>query len=274
MAERLDLLRTYREAFGAQFTATLAVQIQYRAGTIIWLLFFILKPVIFLSVWLAVARSTGWSVSGYAPRDIAAYFLVTMWVVHLTFNGVLVYFEARVRQGSFSPLLLRPIHPIAADVADNLAFKAITVPLVAVATLVLVVVFQPRVVSTPWALVAFVPALFLAYAIRFVITWTVALAAFWLTRIQVVIQAYLYLLLFLGGEAAPLELFPGWVQTAAWSSPFPWQLAFPAELLLGRLSPAEALAGFCTQLVWVAISLALLVVVWRSAVRRYTAVGA
>jgi ABC-2 type transport system permease protein len=273
MSEHLKLLGTYRDVFGAQFRATLAVQLQYRADSVIWLLCFILKPIIFLSVWSAVARSTGGAVGGYAPEDVAAYFLATMWVVHLTFNGVMVSFAARVRHGTFSQLLLLPIHPISADVSDNLAYKAITLPLVSLATAVLALVFRPRLIPPPWALFAFAPALVLAYAIRFVTTWTVALTAFWLTRTQAVIQTYLYLLLFLGGEAAPLALLPGWVQAIAWWSPFPWQLAFPVELLLGHLTRAEALAGYGAQLVWIDISLALLVIVWRAAVRRYSAVG-
>lgn len=274
MRDDAGLLRFYREAFAAQFQTSLAAQLQYRAVSVIWLLFFVLKPLIFLSVWSAVARSTGGTVAGYAPDDLAAYFLVTMGIVHLTFNGVLVSFEARVRQGAFSPLLLRPIHPICADVADNLAYKAMTLPLVALATLVLVIFFHPRLAPAPWALLAFIPALLLAYVIRFVTTWTVALAAFWLTRIQAVVQAYLLLLLFLGGEAAPLALLPGWVQTVAWWTPFPWQLAFPAELLLGRLSSMEMVVGLGIQLLWAVASVGLLVVVWRAALRRYSAVGA
>jgi ABC-2 type transport system permease protein len=213
-------------------------------------------------------------VGGLAPEDFAAYFIATMWVVHLTFNGALVYFEDRVRRGDFSPLLLRPVHPIVGDVAENLAYKTHTAPLVALATLVLSVTFAPRVEAPLWAAAASVPALLLAFVVRFVNTWTVALAAFWLTRTQAVAQGYLLVLLFLGGEAAPLALLPGWAQAAAWASPFPWMLAFPAELLIGRLTPAQALAGIGMQVLWVVLSLLLAWACWRAALRRYTAVGA
>jgi ABC-2 type transport system permease protein len=60
----------------------------------------------------------------------------------------------------------------------------------------------------------------------------------------------------------------------AWASPFPWMLGFPAELLVGRLSPVEALAGLGMQLLWVALSLLLARACWRAALRRYTAAGA
>ena len=243
------------------------------ASQVIWLLFFVLQPAIYLSLWSTVAESTGGQVGGYAPGDLAAYFLVSMWVIHLTFNGVLVFFEGRVRSGEFSPLLLRPIHPIFADIADNLAYKTLTVPLLGLATLGLVIGFHPLLDSPRWALVAFAPALLLAFVVRFLNGWMVALSAFWLTRTHAVIQAYLLLLLFLGGQAMPLSLLPVWVQTIAWLSPFRWILAFPTELLIGRLTPAETLAGLGMQLLWTAVSLLLLRLCWSAAVRRYSAIG-
>lgn len=266
-------LRTYADVLRAQFSASLAVQFQYRAAQVIWLLFFVLQPVLYLSIWSTVARASGGQVGGYEPRELAGYFLCSMWLIHLTFNGVLVFFEARVRRGDFSPLLLRPIHPIVADIADNLAYKALTLPLLGVATIGLVAAFRPLVAPPGWVVVAGAPALALAFVVRFVTTWIVALSAFWLTRTHAVIQAYLLLLLFLGGQAAPLSVLPGWAQTIAWWSPLRWMLAFPTELLIGRLTPAEAVTGLGMQLLWAAASLLLLRCCWRAAARRYTAVG-
>ena len=268
-----DSPRLYVDVLSAQFRASLALQLQYRAAQVIWLLFFVLQPVMYLSIWSAVARSLGGQLAGYEPRELAAYFLCSMWLIHLTFNGVLVFFEARVRRGDFSPLLLRPIHPIVADLADNLAYKALTLPLLGVATIGLFIVFQPLVDPPPWAMAAFVPVLILAFVVRFVTTWIVAFSAFWLTRTQAVIQAYLLLLLFLGGQAAPLAVLPGWAQSIAWFSPFPWMLAFPTELLIGRLTPSETVLGLGMQLLWALVNLLLLRCCWRAAARRYTAVG-
>jgi ABC-2 type transport system permease protein len=266
-------MRFYANALAAQFAASLALQLQYRAAQVIWLLFFVLQPVMYLSIWSAVARSNDGLVGGYAPPDFAAYFLATMWIIHLTFNGVLVFFEARVRRGDFSALLLRPIHPISADVADNLAYKAITVPLLGLATVPLIVAFRPHFEPSGLAIVASLPALVLAFIVRFVNGWTVALAAFWLTRTSAVTQGYLLLVLFLGGQAAPLSLLPGWVQTVAWWSPFRWILAFPAELILGKLAPDEIWTGLGMQVLWTFLSIALLAQCWRAAARRYSAVG-
>jgi ABC-2 type transport system permease protein len=166
------------------------------------------------------------------------------------------------------------VHPIVGDVAENLAYKTHTTPLLALATLALAVTFTPRFETPLWAVAASAPALLLAFVVRFVNTWTVALSAFWLTRIDAVAQGYLAVLLFLGGEAAPLALLPGWAQAVAWVSPFPWMVGFPAELLAGRLTPAQALAGIGMQLLWTALSILLAWACWRAALRRYTAAGA
>jgi ABC-2 type transport system permease protein len=271
-AAAIEPLTTGLAALRAHLAVHLAVQLQYRAWLLIGLVYFVLKPLILLSVWTAVAGDAGGSIGGYAPEDLAAYFLTTMWLIHLTFMYLLEV-EGRVRRGEYSRLLVRPLHPILGDLAANLAYKALTAPVLALATLVLVYAFEPRIDPPSWAVAAFVPALLLAFVLRFTNEWTVSLAAFWLTRMQAVVYGYLLLVSYLGGEIAPLALLPEWVQALAWLSPFRWMLAFPAELLLGRLTPRDAAIGLGMQLLWAAISLLLLRLCWRAAARRYTAVG-
>ena len=87
-------------------------------------------------------------------------------------------------------------------------------------------------------------------------------------------QVYFILMLFLAGQIAPLSLFPNWLQIVADILPFRWMLGFPVELVLGRLSPIQAVEGLVAQAVWVIISLALIRLVWRAGVRVYSAVGA
>jgi ABC-2 type transport system permease protein len=51
-------------------------------------------------------------------------------------------------------------------------------------------------------------------------------------------------------------------------------LGFPAELLVGRLTPEQALTGMAMQLLWAVLSVLLAWACWRAALRRYTAAGA
>ena len=88
------------------------------------------------------------------------------------------------------------------------------------------------------------------------------------------LQAYFVFVLFLSGQVAPLELFPEPIQVAAAVLPFRWMVAFPVELLLGRVGPTDALIGFAAHIAWIAIALVILRFGWRNGVRRYAAVGA
>jgi ABC-2 type transport system permease protein len=261
------------DAYRAQFRATISTQLQYRASLGIWLIGMVLQPVVFLVVWATVARTNGGSVGGYSARDFAAYFLVMMLVEHTTFTWIMYEFDNRVRQGSFSPRLLRPIHPIHSDVADNLTYKGLTLVVLLPIAGLLALAFHPRIHTTPWAVAAFFPAVALAAAMRFMIEWMLALAAFWLQRVSALNQAYMEVVFFCSGQVAPLSLFPRGFQVAASLLPFRWMVAFPTELVLGRLSPTEAAKGIGIQIAWLVVALLALSTVWRAGVRRYSAVG-
>ena len=84
---------------------------------------------------------------------------------------------------------------------------------------------------------AFVPAVVLAFLLRFLSGWTLALAGFWTTRVFAINEVYCVAMLFLSGQMVPLSLLPGPVQALAAVLPFRWMVAFPVELLLGRVSP-------------------------------------
>jgi len=257
-----------------QFKTTLAAQVQYRAALVIWTIGHILDPVIYLVVWSTVARSSGGSVGGFDTGEFAAYFIALMLVNHATFSWLMWEYDYRIRHGDLSFALLRPIHPIHADIADNVSFKLITFTVMLPIAAGLAMVFHPTLHLVPWAAMAFVPVLILAFIVRFLVEWTLAMAAFWTTRVSAINQMYFVVVLFLSGQVAPLELFPFPIQVVAAILPFRWTIGFPVELLLGRLTPIEALTGFAVQVAWLALSLALLRIIWRAGVRLYSAVGA
>jgi len=83
--------------------------------------------------------------------------------------------------------------------------------------------------------------------------WTLALAAFWTTRISAINSAYFAAIYFFSGRMAPLELFPNFVQIIAYGLPF-------------RI-------GYSAQLFWLVVCLSILNVAWRTGVRQFSAVG-
>jgi ABC-2 type transport system permease protein len=267
-------MRTLPALYRQQFATSLAVMVQYRGSLLIWLISHLLEPLVYLVVWSAVSRAQGGSVGGFGEAEFAAYFILLMLVNHVTYTWVMWEYEYRVRHGSLSFALLRPVHPIHADLADNLSSKIITLPLILLAAAVLALMFRPVLHPAPWAAAAFAPAVLLAFAVRFLLEWTLALAAFWTTRVGAINRVYFVALLFLSGQMAPLALLPAPIRLLASILPFRWMTSFPVELLMGRLAWREALTGLGIQAAWILVCLVLMRMVWRAGVRVFTAVGA
>jgi ABC-2 type transport system permease protein len=267
-------VKALAELYAQQFKTTLAMMFQYRASLVIWMIGQVLEPLIYLIVWSVVSTSSGGSVGGYTTGDFAAYFIVLMLVNQFTYTWIMHEFEYRVREGNLSFALLKPVHPIHSDIADNVSSKLITLPIMILIAAGLALAFHASLSPTLWAVALFIPALLLAFIVRFLLEWTLALAAFWTTRVSAINQSYFLLMLFLSGQMAPLTLLPYPVQVVAGILPFRWMIGFPVELLLGRLSLAEALQGLGIQAVWVLAGFALLRIVWRAGVKVYSAVGA
>lgn len=252
---------------------SLALQMQYRVGMAIWMLWLVLEPVVYLSVWTAVAQSSGGSVGGFTPGDFAAYYIVLLVVSHFTQIWHMWEYDYIIRQGILSGRLLRPLHPIHNDAAENIAYKLLMLFVVLPVVAGLVLAFRPILEPPLWAVLAFLPAVLLAAVLAFLAGWALAMVAFWTQRIFAVNQAYYIAMLFFAGQIAPLELLPQAMQTAAGLLPFRWFVAFPVELLLGRLGPEEVLGGFVAQGLWIALMALLVRAAWKAGVRQYSAVG-
>jgi ABC-2 type transport system permease protein len=260
--------------YRAQFQKAMMLQLQYRVSMMIWMIDIVLSPVIYLAVWSAIARASNGSIGGYTPNDFAAYYIGLTIVMHMTQIWHMWEYEYNIREGILSSRLLRPIHPIHEDIAQNISFKVVMLIVLVPSVIALTLLFQPTLQPPLWSLLAFVPAVLLGAAVSFLAGWNLAMAAFWTTRIFAINQLYFVAMFFFSGQVAPLELLPLPAQIIASLLPFRWVLGFPVEMLLGRLSPQQVITGFAAQIGWLVLLLVLLRVIWRSAVRRYSAVGA
>jgi len=269
----MSTVRAYLDIWRVQYLTELAVNMQYRASTAIWLLGGILEPVIYMIVWTTVADAQGGSVQGITAGDFAAYYIVGMVVQQLIFSWIMWEYEYLIRDGTYAARLMRPIHPIFHDVAINLSYKTITLTAILPTAILLIILFRPTFNLQLWAVIAFFPALVLAFVLRFTLDWTLAQAAFWTTRVTAVNRLYEVTFALMSGRFAPLVLFPAAFLVVANLLPFRWMMAFPIELFLGMLTPREMAIGFAAQLAWIAVAVVLMRFIWKRSVRKFSAVG-
>ncbi len=260
-------------ALWVQLKTSSAINLQYRAANLIWLIGAVLEPVIYLIVWDTVAQVQGGEVGGFTGSDFAAYYLALMVVDRVTFTWIMWEYEFMIREGILARRLLRPLHPFWVDLMDNLAYKAFIMVVLIPTVIVLTIFFRPNFQTTVADVLAFLPALALAFILRFCLEWGLAMSAFWTTRTGAINQVYFVVFLFFSGRLAPLELLPSFAQTLADVLPFRWMLSFPLEVLLGGLTAQEIALGYAVQLGWAAVAVTGMLLAWRAGVKQFSAVG-
>ncbi len=262
------------EIFRRLWALNWAEQWQYRANLLMYLLFWLVSPVVYLAVWTTVAQTQG-NVNGLTANDFAAYYMVLLVVDVLTSQITIHVLAPEIQNGNLSNRLLLPAHPVLTQVlVNNIAFKALNLIALVPIWLVLYLLFRPALNLNALYLLLAVPALIVAFGILFLLGSALALVAFWTTRVWALWNFYSAVFMLFAGHFVPLALLPPVLQTIARLLPFPYTLYFPIQLILGKLGPQDIALNFGMQSVWLALAWVIFRLVWRAGVRQFSAVGA
>ena len=269
-------MRGLLRALGAQFKIALATMVQYRGEIVLWAVWGVVYPAVAMAMWIA-ARAESVDSGGLAAFErgqIAAYFLLTMIVGHVCTAWDVYEMGHLVRPGAMSAKLLRPWLPIWERLADNVAYKVLTLVILVPIWAGVAWASRPDFATTRADLLMAVPALLLAAGLSFLWCHILGLLAFWVTRMDAIGEMWFWAGLFLGGRLAPMSFLPGPLQMLAAVLPFKWMVWFPTEVLMGRVAPGAIGFGLLMQTAWLLIGLAAFRGLWRVGVKRYAAVGA
>ena len=250
-------------------------QWQYRANLIMYLLYWLVSPIIYLAVWTSIASSKG-SVSGLTANDFVTYYMTLLIVDQITSDIVIHTFAYKVQDGSLSGELVRPIHPMLTNaLVNNIAFKVLTLIGFIPIWVILFLLYKPDYSGVSWTGVLLsLPAMVIGFLVGFLLSGAITSLAFWTTRVYSIHEFYYAMKLLFSGLFVPLTLMPRIVQATAQYLPYQLQIYFPIQLILGNLSDAQILQGYGIGIFWLVVSITLFNLIWRNGIRRYSAVGA
>ena len=182
---------------------------------------------------------------------------------------------AEIRDGQISQFLLKPMDYLAYRFCLYAAGRAVYTVVALVPAGLFLFFHREYLVLPPDGLtwVCFVVSLAMAGLLQFLISYTMALLAFWVLEVSTfifIVFAFEYLA---GGHLFPLDLLPAPVQQFLAFTPFPYEFFLPVNIYLGRVTGSALQAGLCFQAAWVAVAFALARGVWNRGVRHYSAVG-
>lgn len=248
-----------------------ASAIAYRAEIIVWVLTTTM-PLVMLPLWHAVAEEA--PLHGFGQARFTAYFLAAFVVRQVVGAWAAWTINYEVRTGALSQRLLRPLHPIYAYAAENVASIPIRAVIALPVGLGALLLTQAEHVARGGLLWAMVPiALLGAWLITFLAHVIVGALSMWMHQSIKLMDVWNAGFFVFSGYLVPIALFPAWLREFPHWMPFEYQLGFPVELLTGALSPRAALMGLGAQWTWVAVLFVVAMVVWRRGIRRYGAFG-
>jgi ABC-2 type transport system permease protein len=263
--------RTVLRAMPTMLRVGFAEAVAYRAEMFIWVLSTTM-PLVNMVLWMAVARTA--PVGRFGQADFVGYFLATFAVRQLTSSWAAWLINWEVRQGTLSMRLLRPISPLWAYAAENVAGfpmrLLVALPVVGLS----VALVGPRALPQHgWQWAFFVVSVLGGWAITFLANVTIGGLSFFLGSSQKVMEVWLVLYFVCSGYMYPVELLPSGLRTLIAWLPFRYQMGLPVELMTGAHDWREALWLLGAQWAWVAALVGLTVLVWKQGVKRFAAFG-
>jgi len=148
-----------------------AEQWQYRANLIMYLLYWLVSPIIYLAVWTSIANSKG-SVNGFTANDFVTYYMTLLVVDQITSNITIHLLAYKIQDGTLASELIRPIHPVLTNtLVNNIAFKTLTIMGLVPIWIILFFAFRPDYGHVAWQGIALsLPAMLLGFTIGFLLS--------------------------------------------------------------------------------------------------------
>ncbi|MET9487833.1 ABC-2 family transporter protein [Nocardia sp. NPDC006630] len=204
----------------------------------------------------AVHANSGFG--GYDRGTIGAYTWLSQGLLGAIAFWTLPDIVERIRTGDVAIDFLRPIDVQFAHLAEYLGRATCTllprsVPSVAIGALT----FGLALPNSAGPYVLGVISLALAIALSFLSMFAVCLSGFWLVETRGLRALHMICGTFLAGLFAPVHLFPGWLQTIAYATPFPAMLQWPVDVISGRTAGLAAAGLVAVQCFWLAVLTAL-----------------
>ncbi len=228
-------------------------------------------------LWTAVfAAAQSQDICGYSPRDIIAYYLLTMLArAFSSMPGLASGIARQVREGEIKKFLIQPIDLISylllARIAHKLVFYLVAAGPFALVYYVCRSYFPGW--PAPDVLGAFLLSLVMSFALGFFLEASMGMIAFWFLEVTSLLFVYMLFTFFFSGHMFPLEFLPDPWGTLVDFLPFKYMAYFPAAVFLGKVQGQEMINGLIIQATWTLFFIVLCRRLMHAGFRRYSGYG-
>lgn len=250
-----------------------STSLQYRIDLFMWTVADIMTSFLSLAIWYAVSLQ---SQSGPSSKEVLVYYVLLAFVGAATHSWHAFYLVMDILKGGIVKHLIRPLPYIWQPITNNIAEKAIKIPLLFV-FFTIIIFFFPSLISTiqqqlihPYL---FVISLLLAIVLSFSLDTAIGFTAFWLEDAGEIIRYKFLLATVASGTMIPYAFMPAALVKVLSFLPFRYMFSAPVEILLGRTAGTSIPTLLIIQGIWALLLIALCFVLWKKGLKRYAVPG-
>ena len=238
----------------------------------IWILTDLGMAVVMPLVWRAASGSG--MIQGYSSADLVTYYLALLLISCFVTSHIMWDLAVEIREGFFSVYLVRPYGFMEMMFFRNLSWRVLRLGLIAPFFVLLLWAYQGMFAgATLYLGWEFWVALLLGHFLSFVFSTALSLLALYTHEAMAIFELYYVPMIFLSGQMFPVSLLPGWAQSLAKVTPFYYTMGAPTDMVVGRMNSAQMMECIGLQCGWIVFSYGLFIVLWRTGMKRYSAVG-
>lgn len=236
----------------------------------------IISPIIlllFYSIWRAIYSNYNSSqIMGYTFEQMMMYYVITLLIGHFTYNIVGNKIQRSVVYGYFINDLLKPLDPklqfLSIEISDRVfALFTEVIPIFIISVLLFNI--HTSILNAIFFSIGLVIAFFLNYSINFLM----GLLSFWIIKIDSVQWLTLFVVRFLSGEYAPLEIISPLFLKISMYFPFYYIRYGVAQIFLDKFTLHQSIEFLIIQASWTFFLFIVGSFIWEKSIKRFGAVG-
>ncbi len=245
----------------------------YRFEMAITLIVGPLSILVFYFLWQAIYANTGVDIiRGFTFHQLVTYYIVSWFVGILSYTHIEDSLRHEVRHGRIIRDLVKPINYIWLHFFTTIGHRLYAVIIEVIPLFIIAFVFFAVKVNLSY-LPLFILSVLFAAILTYLISAIVGMSAFWLIHNRGIIKIKRILLYFISGAVLPLTFFPQWFQNLSFYMPFQYLTFVPINIWLAKYTIPQAFQFLGIQIGWILIFYLLCIFVWKSAIKKVTAVG-
>lgn len=263
MQKYLAIVNTYWQR-GLAYRFTI---IAFRVGEVAEILVLIL-------MWSAIYKEHA-LIRGFTAQEMITYVLMGNLFQIMVRNFISDFIAAEINEGRLSMFLVKPISYFRFAFSREIGRTSFPTLLSIITQVIVMLFFLDRIlVNTDiWYLALIVAMLILAFFSELLLSFLIALVAFWTDEVDGLFRTVERVKRFFSGGYFPLTLLPPVLVQISFLLPFAYSFFIPAQLYLKKIDLLTGLKGLCVQAVWIVLLYGVVRIAWKRGLRRYEGVG-